>query len=104
MHRHGLTRRRLFSTVIPGAVLARNGFPQNTADMEARFRQMSADNEKRGLADPFKGITANGEVEPGLFPVHSTGVPTVAVREAAARFLNSLSAEQRARTMFEVDD
>jgi hypothetical protein len=107
MHHHHpprLTRRRLFATVIPAAILAPNAFPQNAADTAARFKQMSADNEKRGLADPFKGITADGTVEPNLFPVHSTGVPTTAVRTAAERFLGSLSAEQRARTLYEVDD
>jgi hypothetical protein len=105
-HHHAprLTRRRLFSTVIPAAILAPRAFPQNAEDMAARFRQMSADFEKKGLAEPFKGITTNGELERGLFPVYSTGVPTVAVREAAARFIGSLSAEQRRRTMFAVDD
>src|SRR5215207_5315102 len=88
-----LTRRRLFATVIPAAILAPNAFPQNAADTAARFRQMSADNEKRGLADPFKGITADGTVEPNLFPVHSTGVPTMAVRTAAERFLAALTSE-----------
>jgi hypothetical protein len=88
MHHHHpprLTRRRLFATVIPGAILAPYAFPQNAAETAARFKQMTVDNEKRGLADPFKGITANGTVEPNLFPVHSTGVPTTAVRNAAER-------------------
>ncbi len=98
------TRRRLFSTVIPGAMLATRAFPQSVAETAARFRQMSAEYERKGLADPFKGITTNGTTEPGLFPVHATGVPTTAVRNAAERFLSSLSAEQRSRTMFAADD
>jgi hypothetical protein len=106
-HHHSrlaLTRRRLFASVIPGAMLASRAFPQNAAETATRFRQMSADAEKKGLADPFHGITTNGTVEPGLFPIHSTGVPTAAVRTAAERFLNALSSEQRSRTMFAVDD
>ena len=103
-HSHGFTRRRLFSTVIPGAILAPYAFPQNTADMAERFKKMSEDNERRGLADPFKGITANGTVETGLFGIHSTGVSTAPVRTAAERFLASLSQAQRDRTMFAVDD
>jgi hypothetical protein len=105
-HRHGprLTRRTLFSTIIPGAILAPHAFPQNAPDMAARFRQMSADYERKGLAEPFKGITANGTVEPGLFGIHSTGVSTEPVRAAAERFLASLTKEQRDRTMFAVDD
>lgn len=109
MHEHHdhalpLTRRMLFSTVLPGAILAPHALPQNAPDMAERFRKMSADYERKGLAEPFKGITTNGTVEPGLFSIHSTGVSTAPVRIAAERFLASLNQEQRARTMFAVDD
>ena len=53
---------------------------------------------------PFKGITAAGTIEPGLFPIKATGVSTRPVREAAERFLQTLSAEQRAKTTYAVDD
>ena len=99
-----LTRRTLFSTLIPGAILTSDAFPQNTVSMAERFRKMSADYERKGLADPFKGITANGTVESGFFGIHSTGVSTAAVRTAAERFLASLSQQQRNRTMFAIDD
>ncbi|MGH9662886.1 MAG: DUF3500 domain-containing protein [Bryobacteraceae bacterium] len=72
--------------------------------MAERYRQMSAEYERKGLAGPFKGITANGTVEPDLFGIHSTGVSTAPVRNAAGRFLASLTPEQRGRTMFAVDD
>jgi len=85
-------------------MLASRAFSQNAAETAARFRQMSAEYEKKGLADPFLGITTNGKAETGLFPVHATGVPTTAVRNAAERFLAALSSEQRGRTMFAVDD
>ena len=105
-HHHAprLTRRTLFSTLIPGAILAPHAFPQNASDMAERFRRMSADYESKGLAEPFKGITASGTVEPGLFGIHSTGVSTAPVRTAAERFLASLTSQQRDRTMFAVDD
>jgi hypothetical protein len=99
-----LTRRALFSTVIPGAILTSHAFPQNTVSMAETFRKMSADYERKGLAEPFKGITANGKVEPGFFGIHSTGVSTAAVRTAAERFLASLTKEQHDRTMFAIDD
>jgi Protein of unknown function (DUF3500) len=73
-------------------------------DRKERFRQMSIDAETKGLAQPFKGITASGAVEPGLFAIRSTGVSTEPVRKAAERFLAVLSNEQRAKTMFPVDD
>ena len=56
------------------------------------------------LAEPFKGVTADGRVTPGLFPVRSTGVTTAPVRRAADAFLAALTAEQRASTTYPVDD
>jgi hypothetical protein len=69
-----------------------------------RFRGMSEKAEKEGLAAPFRGITTDGSVAAGLFPVRATGVPTTKVRNAAKAFLASLTAEQRAKTLFPVDD
>jgi hypothetical protein len=68
-----------------------------------RNRQ-SREAETRGLAEPFKGVTANGTVTPGLFAIRSTGVTTAPVQKAALSFLESLSAEQRGRTVFGVND
>jgi hypothetical protein len=77
-------------------------FAQN--DRTARFPAMSRAAEERGLAEAFKGITANGELVKDLFPVRSTGVSTEPVRVAAEKFLAALSAEQRRKTLFPVDD
>ena len=60
--------------------------------------------EKPGLAEPFKGITTNGQVEAGLFPIRSTGVSTAPVRAAADAFLAGLTPDQRTKTTFPVDD
>jgi hypothetical protein len=60
--------------------------------------------EARAISEPFKGVTANGQVVPGLFRLKSTGVSTRPVREAAEAFLNALSEEQRKGTMFPIDD
>jgi hypothetical protein len=56
------------------------------------------------LAEPFKGVTTNGTVVRDLFPVKRTGVSTAPVRRAADRFIATLTTEQRARTLFPVDD
>jgi Protein of unknown function (DUF3500) len=74
------------------------------SDRTARFPAMSRAAEERGLAEEFKGITTNGEVVKGLFPVRSTGVSTEPVRVAAEKFLATLSEEQRRKTLFPVDD
>jgi len=69
-----------------------------------RAKRMSADAEKKGLAEPYRGINAKGENEAGLFKIRSTGVSTDAVREAAEKFLGALTEAQRAKTSFSVDD
>jgi Protein of unknown function (DUF3500) len=66
----------------------------------AREQQQRAD----PLTEPFKGITTNGTVVPGLFPIRANGVSTGPVRDAALKFLASLTDEQRSRTSYPVDD
>jgi hypothetical protein len=56
------------------------------------------------LEQPFVGLTTDGVPETGLFELEETGVSTEDVRIAAESFLASLSAEQRDRTTFPVDD
>jgi hypothetical protein len=104
MCKHAHSTRRTFCSLIPAAYFAPHALSQNAPDMAERFRQMSADYERKGLAQPFKGITTNGTVEPGLFGLHSSGVSTDPVRNAAERFLASLTKEQRDRAMFTIDD
>ncbi len=54
-------------------------------------------------AEPFKGITSDGQVIPGLFSIQKTGVSTQSVREAAEAFVSALTAEQRSKTVFPID-
>jgi hypothetical protein len=55
-------------------------------------------------AEPFTGVTTDGTVVSGLFPIRSTGVTTGPVRAAAVAFLASLTPEQRRTTTYAVDD
>ncbi|MBI4889167.1 MAG: DUF3500 domain-containing protein [Acidobacteria bacterium] len=106
-HHHpkpNVSRRRLLAALVPGVVFAPGAFPQSPQELAERFRQRSLDFEKQGLAEPFRGLTANGQVEQGLYSIHSTGVSTAPIRTAAERFLDSLTPEQRQRTMFPIDD
>ncbi|MFO1450088.1 MAG: DUF3500 domain-containing protein [Opitutaceae bacterium] len=77
--------------------------PANESPAERNLRR-SREAESRGLAEAFRGITAAGTAEPGLFPLRATGVSTEPVRQAAVRFLGLLSPEQRAKSTFPVDD
>ena len=78
--------------------------PLTSAERAEQFKRRSLEAETRGLAEPFKGVTTNGTVTPNLFPVRATGVSTEPVRKAAESFLASLAQEQRAKTMFALDD
>ena len=74
--------------------------PRPAADLQ----RMSEAAEKAGLAEPFKGITATGDVEPNLFAIRSSGVSTEPVRRAGAAVLAALTSAQRAATTFAIDD
>ena len=105
-HTHHPTRRDFLSTLSAAAVLGPWVFQQEqtAADTAERFRQMSEDFERKGLAEPFKGISTHGEVLPGIFEIAPSGVSTEPVRNAAEKFIASLNNVQLARTMFPVDD
>jgi hypothetical protein len=69
-----------------------------------RQKSFSAQMEARGLAEDFKGITTDGNLVSGLFPLRSTGVSTAGIQAAASQFLQSLSPDQRAATQFPMED
>jgi Protein of unknown function (DUF3500) len=60
--------------------------------------------EQEGLAAPFRGITTNYDVMPGLFQISPSGVSTEPVRNAAEKFIVSLNNVQLAKSTFPVDD
>src|SRR4051794_29807682 len=78
--------------------------PAPAPDRVQRARAMSEQAEQKGLAEPFKGVTTDGKLQPGLFAVRSTGVSTAPVRKAVENFLRVLTPEQRAKTTFAIDD
>jgi hypothetical protein len=80
------------------------GDEKSPESMAEQFRRMSENYEKEGLAEPFRGITTNREVLPGLFSISPTGVSTEEIRNAAQKFVASLNNVQLAKTMFPVDD
>ncbi|MBL8219463.1 MAG: DUF3500 domain-containing protein [Bryobacterales bacterium] len=94
-----------FSFLMGFALLDTTAWSQAPAEgKQERYRKMSVQAEQKGLAEPFKGLTTNGTVIPGLFPIRATGVSTDPMRKAASTFLNALTAEQKAKTMFPLDD
>ena len=65
---------------------------------------MSKQAESSGLAEPFKGVTADGSIRPRPLRRALDRRLTGPVRTAADTFLRSLSEPQRQKTMFAVDD
>jgi hypothetical protein len=104
---HFGSRRTFLSTLvasIPASRALAQQSPGTAPDMAVRFRQMSEEFERKGLAEPYKGITADGKIVPGLYPIQPTGVSTAGVRAAAERFIGALTPAQRSKTMFAIDD
>ena len=61
--------------------------------------QPTFDAATAALAKPLVGISLDGNVRPGLFPLRATGVTTAPIVEAAQNFLASLNAAQRAKVV-----
>ena len=56
-----------------------------------------------GLSEPFLGVTHDGTVREGLFPIRRTGADTDGIRHAVERFLGSLDESARSETVFPID-
>jgi hypothetical protein len=72
-------------------------------ELPPRLKPMG-ERARAALAEPFRGITADGAISPGLFAVEPSGVTLEPVMEAARRFLSSLSEQQRRAACFAIDD
>lgn len=68
--------------------------------VKERFAKMEAD----ALKEPYVGIfTEDGDLT-DLFQIRSTGISTLAIKEAAESFLNGLSNSQLLITTFDIND
>jgi hypothetical protein len=66
-------------------------------------RTISADMEARAFAEDYKGITTDGNIVEGLFPIEATGVDTAPLIAATDAFIATLTAEQKANTVYSAD-
>ena len=78
--------------------------PGHAQTDEFRAPKKLRDESAAARAEPFKGVTADGRIVPGLFKIVRTGVTTEPVRKAAEKFLAGLGDEQRKKALFPVDD
>ena len=63
-----------------------------------------SDEERKALDEAFAGVTNDGQVQPGLYTVHATGVSTEPILEAVMAFRASLTETQRAASSFPLQD
>lgn len=67
------------------------------------FLQPVLDAALSSTAEPLEGISTNGKVRRGLFPLRATGVSTAPILDAAQDFLAALDAGQRAKVSFDLE-
>ena len=80
--------------------------PSLSARRPAQFpaaMQALVDERAEPLREPFRGLTTEGVIRPGLFPLRVTGVSTAPITQAAVAFAGALSAEQRQRAVLPLD-
>jgi hypothetical protein len=61
------------------------------------------DGVAQAAREPFRGLTSDGEIVSGLFPLGSTGIDPRPVVRAAEAFLDALSAAERRRALYGAD-
>lgn len=86
------------SILLSSAALAQFSYDENTLRVKHRFTEGAL----TAINEPFVGVTRNGSVETGLFPIQVTGVSTTPIIEAAKEFLAGLDAEQTIHTVYPV--
>ena len=81
------------------SALAQSNYDPETLKVKQRFTEGALE----ALNEPFTGVTADGNVQPGLFSIRSSGVSTKPVVEAAQAFIQSLTAEQKVHSIWPLD-
>jgi hypothetical protein len=66
------------------------------------FLQRMLVGAKASLSEEFRGITADGTVQPGLFPVRKTGLSLEPMVRVAREFLATLDARQQHQVAFDI--
>jgi hypothetical protein len=69
----------------------------------SEFMQRMLVRAKESLGEEFIGISCDGVVRPGLFPVHKTGISLEPMLKAARDFLATLESRQLRQVSFELE-
>jgi hypothetical protein len=85
-------------------ILVVGGFVACTSVVLNSQPPRAGQNNVPSVDEPFVGITAPSGLEKNLFRIQSTGVSTEPIRVAASKFIASLTEDQKARTLYPVED
>ena len=99
-----VTRRGVAALAVLGVVTTMGLAIAAQQTWQQRRTAQSEAADKKGLAEPFKGLATSAGIESGLFAIKSTGVSTAPVQHAATGFLRALTPDLRSRTVFGVED
>jgi hypothetical protein len=69
----------------------------------SEFLQRMLARAKESLGEEFRGITIDGIVRPGLFPLRKTGVSLAPILRAAGNFLATLDPQQQRQVSFDIE-
>src|SRR6516225_9368367 len=72
------------------------------APQYSEFLQRMLTRARESLKEEFRGITADGIIRPGLFPVRKTGVSLEPILRSARHFLATLNLRQRRQVSFNI--
>ena len=92
-------------TTTPFLFKAREKEAVSARDLSSQKNERTRGMKEAGeaaIAQPFRGISAGGQIVPGLIPLAPTGYSTEPMRLAAQEYLASLDPSQRERATFDV--
>lgn len=79
-----------------------DGLAGNVKATKMLFNAPGSAQETSDFAKPYVGITTNGTAVKNLYPIKNTGSSTVPVKKAVSLFLNSLTQQEKARSVFPI--
>ena len=84
-------------------ILGKDSLPSNIKPTKMLFIQPNSPEETTMFAKPYIGITTDGKPIENLFPLKKTGSSTVPIKNAVTAFVETLSEEQKAISIFPIE-
>ncbi len=91
----------MLATALATSVFAQGRDPKLFPELS---RTISAEMEATNLATDYKGVTTDGKLVEGLYPLHSTGIDTAPLIKAANDFIATMSEAQKQDSLYPIDN